>query len=690
MRRVVPKHLRKKALFSCDRCKTKKIACKRGKANGSRQEDTNITCYECETKGLPCTTTIKRRKRQMGLHEYIGLHYKCLLALIEGIFPEIDVDNVDLLIRIGLEMKINMPSRSNMNEETVEELEEIGHSIVSQIQMTKEQSEYEKSIENDRFVLDSTKVSHYIGPSGAVSYLTSTSQYMIQSPDIVSSTFSLNYQKIYEQEIITSSQNPMDSLVYSHMDPRRFPYTYTLEKELSDSQVLIYFNNIHPYYPFCSQKRFMELYNRLWSPHGLYLGPKSGLNTSQVCYIYMVKIMGYYFMEDTPNFENLECSVLTNTVALSISEFVLTPTVDGIICCLLLAIFYNKNKRRECAYLLLELACRQGIAIGLSRQSMVECTPDNEHQEELKRIWWVLYQQEVRISNILGRRSSIHLNEVTIEEPYFADNDYVGKYFLQFNLLMKIVHMFDDYKPRFSGLKHDRNKKRARVIAIRVLLENWLDLSNDFFAIEDPEILKFKYQLHLEFSYYNISLLFPILVNVVRNKSGNQPEDDLDINMVVDCIHYAMTISQLLNETDKFMVFNSFWGPHMSYAYHSTLCLCMGYLWIVSKADKLVCDYKGTMIDVTMLEKSMVELRNYNQRHMIRCMGSTTKVSKYVEAMLGGFKFMEQKNFTSAILDNYENYTHSPNVLSALTTNYVLPFGSISDKDFYCDNVLDI
>ncbi|GME85399.1 unnamed protein product [Ambrosiozyma monospora] len=114
-RRIVPTESRKRALFSCDRCKLRKTKCKRIQNNDLKYD--NITpCVQCTKAGVACTTSIPRKKRFYGPIENISLHYKCLLALATGLFPDKDIYNIEELIELGRSFKFEMPSIDS-NEE---------------------------------------------------------------------------------------------------------------------------------------------------------------------------------------------------------------------------------------------------------------------------------------------------------------------------------------------------------------------------------------------------------------------------------------------------------------------------------------------------------------------------------------------------------------------------------------------
>lgn len=123
-RRQVPSEKRKRALFSCDRCKLRKTKCNRIQNNDLKYD--NITpCLQCTKAGVACTTSIPRKKRFYGPVKNIAFHYKCLLSLVAGLFPDSDIYSFEDLIDLGHKLKIEMPKLDLADEEDNETLENL-------------------------------------------------------------------------------------------------------------------------------------------------------------------------------------------------------------------------------------------------------------------------------------------------------------------------------------------------------------------------------------------------------------------------------------------------------------------------------------------------------------------------------------------------------------------------------------
>ena len=100
--RRVPDTVRRRAQFSCDRCKLRRIRCVRlNKADA---------CESCEESKSSCKSTIPRKARFSTSSDGLNnSRYQALDALVKGIFPDEDCDDIQTLFRLGLQNNIVMP-----------------------------------------------------------------------------------------------------------------------------------------------------------------------------------------------------------------------------------------------------------------------------------------------------------------------------------------------------------------------------------------------------------------------------------------------------------------------------------------------------------------------------------------------------------------------------------------------------
>lgn len=644
MRQALPKHLRKKSLFSCDRCKTRKIACKR-KLDGSEtlEEDTTIDCIECRDKGLKCSTTIKRKRRIHGPVEILGLQYRCLISLFEGIFKNIDVNNVDSLIQIGREMNIQMPSRTSVDNADIETSLEFGLILKGQgISLLTERELETASLEDDKFILDSSGVSHFLGVMGVTSLLANTGHMMMNYSEEVSKEFHFEYHRLYGLEgLMELSNGPLSSSSFD-IPLENYPYVTCLTKEMSDYNIRSFFSSCKQHYEFLNEERFFNLYNRYWDEEGKAVGIKSGLSTAEVCYIYLLNIFGFYHGLRPSNVEGtFIMEALLKIVRSALSEFILRPSIDAIICLTLLAIFCDSCKKRECGYLLIELACRQAIALGLSRQSILECYPDNRVQEERKRLWWFLFVQEIKFCNLLGRSSTIAAHEITLKYPIAESGDHRILCFNHWVELHKIVYQMNESRlplQNKSSLSNPKNK--LHVLDLRIKFKDWYDKLNSYSFSEIAA--EFKYRLVLEYHDYNICLLIHSLLNACETQLDQL--NALDIRMIADCVESAININSLLQENDQNIIFSGLTTANVLHAFHAALSLCTAYMWMHSNELEEISDDCNRKITLNEIKETMCSLRSFNKCHLIKYTATNAKITKYIEALLGSFYFMAEND----------------------------------------------
>src|SRR5690242_3560612 len=109
--RRVPDSARRRAQVSCDRCKVRRIRCVR-----TSQTD---TCEACLSSNNPCKSTIPRKPRYShSFDSTTDFRYKALDALVKGLFPDQNCDDIQTLFRLGAENNIPMPGDDPAARET--------------------------------------------------------------------------------------------------------------------------------------------------------------------------------------------------------------------------------------------------------------------------------------------------------------------------------------------------------------------------------------------------------------------------------------------------------------------------------------------------------------------------------------------------------------------------------------------
>lgn len=93
---------RKRALVSCDRCKLRRARCIR--------DSPEEPCADCKLSGVLCESKLPRKQRVYGSVETLSLRYRALESLVKGLFPQDNIQDVNVLFKLAAERNILMPA----------------------------------------------------------------------------------------------------------------------------------------------------------------------------------------------------------------------------------------------------------------------------------------------------------------------------------------------------------------------------------------------------------------------------------------------------------------------------------------------------------------------------------------------------------------------------------------------------
>ncbi|KAJ8115610.1 hypothetical protein OPT61_g2783 [Boeremia exigua] len=96
---------RKRALVSCDRCKIRRARCIR--------DSPDEPCADCKMSGVSCESKLPRKQRVYGSVETLSLRYRALESLVKGLFPQDNVQDVNVLFKLATERNIPMPANDD-------------------------------------------------------------------------------------------------------------------------------------------------------------------------------------------------------------------------------------------------------------------------------------------------------------------------------------------------------------------------------------------------------------------------------------------------------------------------------------------------------------------------------------------------------------------------------------------------
>ncbi|OVF10447.1 hypothetical protein A9F13_02g02640 [Clavispora lusitaniae] len=485
-RRLVPPEKRKKAAFSCDRCKVRKIACVRPGSGA---------CANCARTSAACETTLPRKKRIRGPVENIALHYKCLYELVRAQHPEVDANNIDALIGLGESRGVAMP-RGEKDDEALalritrgraervqpgpepaqpgpaQQALQLAPSLAPPPSLAQPLSQplaqplaplappvsspaapfsapsvpYDPAIALRSFedeqtspilervphvLFDGAGNPHLVGPWGSSWMLKSFLQVVARKARAKISQWP-TFRAIHQAGLIVSSQQPPSELADARL--AESPRLVSIGRAAADRYAERFFRRIHPRFVCFSRADFDADNARFWAGAS---GSDSGSAESgsaesgvrgesgsraAVCSLYMVWILGRMDAQAPTETEITETEITetpkteendpktepaqSESVSLGplapylrivracLADIALTPTLPGVRCLLLLALYMDSIMRRETAYSLVGLAARHALSLGLHRST--GNVPE-------ARVWWTLFVYETALSSQMGR-----------------------------------------------------------------------------------------------------------------------------------------------------------------------------------------------------------------------------------------------------------------------------------------------
>lgn len=710
-RRLVAPDKRKKATFSCDRCKLRKIAC-------HRSSPTN-PCDGCMKASSACETTIKRKKRIRGPIENIGLHYKCLLVLVKNMFPDVDVNNIDAIIDLGERQGILMPSRyGGTNEDEAKELRELSIVITSGKPLSAPSSAHSESGSDnntvkkeelegvhmpvvhaekpfvlnqrldiphrDYIIIDPGGNSHCIGPLGAPRFLDTYMKIIGLKADIDLSKWS-TFQKIAKGEmIISSNHEPIHQTDLQILHSERFPYFGAVGKEAAEHYVDVFFSKVHSRCLCFDEVLFRKSHDRFWSAMKAECRDK-GLSNHLICSIYMVWIIGRLY-DPTDLTVTVEESVIQqylHVVKLCLSDILLTATLDGIRTVLLLSMYMDNRKRRETGYILIELAARQAVTLGLSRRSLTLCTSDEVRREEIKRTWWTVFMMEIGFSGQMGRSSCIQMEDVTADLPTcegLAEGPIYRDVYNGTVELTKYLYDVLQYRKslsKTSNILADDNACKALEIQ-RDLTATYESLNPSLHNLEDFQACKLV--LHYRYHYYCLLLTLPFFLHVAITPLIIMTDSILAL--INQCTRLSIAVANLIDLSAKRNVLNGTILPDIFYAYHAVMGLVVACLMIKDN------DYADCFeVSLDELEAALGKIKALHLSQLKLVGGTLHKISRYVDAFVAGYDYFKCR--PTRPLHARRNIDHDrddPLVLSVESSPHV---SKVRTDDEFVMSVLD-
>lgn len=178
--------------------------------------------------------------------------------------------------------------------------------------------------------------------------------------------------------------------------------------------VQAYLDHLHGAFQVFHKPIFQLRYNFLWDNKIEQTGTS---DIGWTCCLFMVIILG----ADILGPEHCPDSIIIQTkymklVRDSFQSLVFTATLENVQALLLLQLYEQNSGERNTSWLILGLAIRMAITLGMHREGTYASFDDAEASTR-RVVWWTLYQVEFNMSMILGRPPSINAKEVNVSLP---------------------------------------------------------------------------------------------------------------------------------------------------------------------------------------------------------------------------------------------------------------------------------
>lgn len=463
----IPDHLRRRALVSCDRCKKRRIRCLR--SSGS---DASEACQSCLEVGVNCESTLPRKTRIYGSVETLSIRYRVLDALIKGLYPDKDTNNIETLYAIAESHKIELPQ---FDEQTVAE-EVFHHGVPKPTTSSPQASESvgspsakaesvadgssENVVQENMVPMPNQGPSHYIGPSSSFGFVLTVRNMVAEfnaalrnvqpdderakiSSEFAGSTWSKALDPINRDESDTSSEDNFDNrgsmagpasrVPNRRPRPSLFPGSAAADvnalssrlrkttvlslipgKEVTDTFIDAYFDKVHGNYLLFHRPTFQQRYEVMWNHPNVLL---KDVEPGWICCIFMMLVFGAQALEERDPKQSTQIQRhYLDLVQARMHQLIGTTTLINVQAILLLQLYQHNNTERNTAFMLLGCASRMAMALGMHREGTTGGFDDLE-KEVRKRVWWTAYMFEQNQCAILGRPCAIDDSEINVGFP---------------------------------------------------------------------------------------------------------------------------------------------------------------------------------------------------------------------------------------------------------------------------------
>lgn len=674
---------RKRATYSCDRCKVKKIRCDRLDSNKVKYDSTT-SCVQCNESRVSCTTTAPRKKRTYYSMSDTSRHQlKCLICIAKAVFPDKNPNDLNDLSDIAKSLRIELPGGNEIFDDNGKNQVE-SYTNVSILQ----DSEMDKNIDRTDqthnaatrsfltlkpVVTDRNENASSYGLEGTLGLLKALLGIAADVPDNANKE---DDNFLNQKPIKAPMNNDNIDTIMQLFQIRQFHPASLISKANADYYVNFFFENVHPGYFIFEEQEFRRKHECFFRDIDSYRPYNSlkAITNEQICCIYMVWILGKEFslsiQEDiSDNILNLCVGVVT----LLLGDIIIHPSLEGIRLIYLTALYFESQKKRETSWQLFELASQQCISLGFHRQADIANYPENI-QDEIKVVWWSIFRIQMNINSSLGRAPSVSIETIDIGLPslimikdelfkdYFASS--VGLFKIMYRILNLRRKLYISNEPLSTG-------NIESLTQIKVMLSEWFSgLSQPLkeYWIMRP-VKRYQLKLHLQYHYLCITLTLPYLLYVSKRLKELKLTNYKNlIESLCQGIKAAETICDVIYYSGKSGHFNGILHYDMFYGYNAMMVLVLTYVLIHDQTDSTYqyrsnCTYfRKTLsdfgIDRTTNLRAIHRMHLVNVKHSSRVEGLMKEACENIKFMIKRFGLLKVLNSKYGSPRN-ENYSAS-------------------------------
>lgn len=655
---------RKRATYSCDRCKQRKRACKRYDDQGNRLFDNIAPCEQCKKTGATCKTTILRKKRTFfSVSESSLVQLKCLTKIVKAMFPECDPNKYEDIENIAKVLYVKLPkdeaSLHDMHENdaftssfsaetlsgpstitpsTVGDNSSIIQKIGDQIETLKNglnsknnkiledisyKSPEDVKIKQEVIDEDQEKKKPMTQPSQLLIGLGGAERLFTALLEVEKRHSHTEVPPLDHNNSLTSVTRQRNNITFhpsyviNGNDIEKLLLLDDIPRHECEFYANIFFERIHERYFLFREERFRnrqnEFFKLLDSKDADII--KAGFTNEEICVIYLVWILGrksFLLQSQHDNRFSLNDIVsdsvindYLNAIHLCLSGCFFANSLNSIRMLYLTSLFHSTIKNRNVAWHLMANSCIKCVGLGFHRAFPVSKLPESE-QEDIKIVFWSCFRLHMNNCAILGRLPNISLYEVDLEPPKldFIDDELFKCSYWDGIELFKI--MFSILKNREYLIKSKNpwcQQNFIDVMQIKHDLTNWKEnLSPEIKNVGVPNVKRCIIKLHMQYYHCVLSLTVPYLIAFsLRPKKSIESNDEI-VKLLCMGIKSSMDLVELIKVSSQGVDFNGLLYYDLFYAYNALMLLLLGFTLIKNGVMDKQSEMYNVLADVLLRE----------------------------------------------------------------------------------------